>query len=202
MFKYLISLIIINLSSSLIIDDDNINKTTTREAKSSIDILSTKNISEEEITCQDYLIIKNDLTDFHQEGEGRSAFGMTDTHDARNLFLDIARSECAEPKYNYDFHTISNYKFYEISYYGLSYVARTFCYDIPSTRIINLEKNIFVLNIINIDCLNKILDNSKYEKSYNHLEFEESSSYTNYMNHNIVFLGLIFCITPVFFDMV
>ena len=80
--------------------------------KSSIDILSTKNISEEEITCQDYLIIKNDLTDFHQEGEGRSAFGMTDTHDARNLFLDIARSECAEPKYNYDFHTISNYKFY------------------------------------------------------------------------------------------
>ena len=158
MFKYLILFIVIKLSSGVIIDDDIINKTTTREAKSSIDISSTKNILEGEIVCQDYLIIKNDITNFYQEGEGRSAFGMTNTQDARNLFLELARSECAEPNYNYDFHTISKYKFYEISHYGLSYVSRTFCNDQPSTRIIDLEKNIFVLTIIDINCINTMLE--------------------------------------------
>ena len=202
MFKYLILFIVIKFSSSFIIDDDTINKTTTEKVRNSIDLTTTTNILEDEIKCRDYLIIKNDITNFYQKGEGRSAFGMTNTDDARNLFLQLARSECAEPNYNYDFNTISKNKFYEISHYGLSYVSRTFCNDKPRTRIINLEKNIFVLNITDMDCVNKMLENSYYEKSYNYLDFEESSSYTIYMNHNIIFLGLIFCITPVFFDMV
>jgi hypothetical protein len=193
--------IVIKFSSSFIIDD-NVNKSTTEKVKNSIDTFPTTNIPEVENKCQNYLIIKNDITNFYQEGEGRSAFGMTDTDDARNLFLELARSECTEPNYNYDFNTISKNKFYEISHYGLSYVSRTFCNEKPSTRIINLEKNIFVLNITDMDCLNKMLENSNYEKSYNYLDFEESASYTIYMNHNIIFLGLIFCITPVFFDMV
>ena len=84
MFKYLILFIVIKLSSGVIIDDDIINSST-REA-GTIDISSTKNILEGEIVCQDYLIIKNDITNFYQEGEGRSAFGMTNTQDAKFIF--------------------------------------------------------------------------------------------------------------------
>lgn len=197
MFKYLILFQIFNLSYCFRVDNEAINQTTTEVVLTT----PTTNTKEEEV-CLNYLIIKNDATTFKTIKESKKAWSKTDNNEARNLYLKLGRSACADPVYDYDFDKLSELKFYEIAYRGLSYVARNYCESQQTTRVINLEKNIFVLKIIDAPCLTNLLEESGFSKSHTEEELEESSSIKLEMNHSIVFLGLILCITPMFFDMV
>ena len=197
MFKYLILFQIFNLSYCFRVDNEAINQTTTEVVLTT----PTTNTKEEEV-CLNYLIIKNDATTFKTIKESKKAWSKTDNNEARNLYLKLGRSACADPVYDYDFDKLSELKFYEIAYRGLSYIARNYCDSQQTTRIINLEKNIFVLKIIDAPCLTNLLEESGFSKSHTEEELEESSSIKLEMNHSIVFLGLILCITPMFFDMV
>lgn len=197
MFKYLILFQIFNLSYPAPVQDEGINHTTTEVVLTT----PTTNTKEEEI-CLNYLIIKNDATTFKTIKESKKAWSWTNNNAARDLYLKLGRSACADPVYDYEFDKLSELKFYEIAYRGLSYVARNYCESQQTTRVINLEKNIFVLKIVDAPCLTDLLEESGFSKSHTEQELEESSSIKLEMNHSILFLGLILCITPVFFDMV
>ena len=196
MFKYLILFQIFNLSYSAPLGEQGINHTTTEV------VLTTPTNNTKEEVCLNYLIIKNDVTTFNTKKESKKAWSWTNNNAARDLYLKLGRSPCADPVYDYDFDQISRLKFYEIAYRGLSYTARNYCDSQPTTRVINLEKNIFVLKIIDAPCLTNLLDESGFSKSHTEEELEESSSINIEMNHSILFLGLVLCITPMFFDMV
>lgn len=196
MFKFLILFQIFNLSYCFRVENEAINQTTTEV------VLTTPTTNTKEEVCLNYLIIKNDATTFKTIKESKKAWSKTDNNEARNLYLKLGRSACADPVYDYEFSKLSELKFYEIAYRGLSYVARNYCESQQKTRIINLEKNIFVLKIIDAPCLTNLLEESGFSKSHTEEELEESSSINIEMNHSILFLGLVLCITPVFFDMV